>query len=167
MASQVYSKSHSPDCAIWTTIRLFLDHPSFSSSLSKVSLKTFSPLTWRICTRRADKLYRARSRLYQSHILQANIHVKALAEIYTIHFFAQLSKHIVKHFQNKWLKLAGTLLKYGDSLLTCCYILTGCFFRIFARMQSRPWRLITVAILVLSGPSPVAPIIQDSQLVRF
>ena len=44
--------------------------------------------TWGICTRRAGKLYRARSRLYRSQSLQPNIRWKALAEIYTMHSFA-------------------------------------------------------------------------------
>ena len=41
-------------------------------------------------TARSGKLYRARSRLYQSQILQVNMRLKALAEIYTMHSFAQL-----------------------------------------------------------------------------
>ena len=41
--------------------------------------------TWGICTRRAGKLYKARSRLYRSQILQINTYVKAFAEIYTMH----------------------------------------------------------------------------------
>ena len=41
-----------------------------------------------ICTRRADKLYKARSRLYRSQILQVNTRWKALAEIYTMHSYA-------------------------------------------------------------------------------
>ena len=44
--------------------------------------------TWAICTRRAGKLYKARSRLYRSHILQVNMRWKALAEIYTMHSLA-------------------------------------------------------------------------------
>ena len=47
--------------------------------------------TWGICTRRAGNLYKARSRLYRSQILQVNIRWKALAEIYTMHSFAPLS----------------------------------------------------------------------------
>ena len=38
----------------------------------------------------SDKLYRARSRLYRSQILQVNMRWKALVEIYTMHSFAQL-----------------------------------------------------------------------------
>ena len=38
--------------------------------------------------RRVGKLYRARSRLYRSQILQVNLRWKALAEIYTMHSFA-------------------------------------------------------------------------------
>ena len=33
---------------------------------------------------------RARSRLYRTHVLQVNMRLKALAEIYTMHSFAQL-----------------------------------------------------------------------------
>ena len=40
------------------------------------------------------KLDRARSRLYRSQILQENMRLKALAEIYTMHSFAQLQNHI-------------------------------------------------------------------------
>ena len=47
-------------------------------------------LTWGIFTRRAGKLERARSRLYHSQCLQKNMRLKALAEIHTIHSFAQL-----------------------------------------------------------------------------
>ncbi len=42
----------------------------------------------------ADKLDRARSRLYRRQILQENMRLKALAEIYPMHSFAQLSKLI-------------------------------------------------------------------------
>ena len=41
-------------------------------------------------TARSGKLSRARSRLYRSQILQVNMRLKALAEIYTMHSFAQL-----------------------------------------------------------------------------
>ena len=47
--------------------------------------------TWGICTRRAGKLYRARSRLYRRRFLQVNTRWKALAEIYTMHSFAPFS----------------------------------------------------------------------------
>ena len=36
------------------------------------------------------KLYRARSRLYRKEILQVNLRLKALAEIYTMRSFALL-----------------------------------------------------------------------------
>ena len=42
------------------------------------------------CIARSGKLDRARSRLYRSQILQENMRLKALAEIYTMHSFAQL-----------------------------------------------------------------------------
>ena len=35
------------------------------------------------------KLYRAHSRLYRNEVLQVNMRLKALAEIYTMHSFAQ------------------------------------------------------------------------------
>ena len=41
-----------------------------------------------ICTRRAGKLYKVRSRLCRSQILQLNTRSKALAEIYAMHSFA-------------------------------------------------------------------------------
>ena len=52
--------------------------------------------TWAISTnnnstRRAGKLYKARSRLYRSQILQVNMRLKALAEIYTMHSFVPFS----------------------------------------------------------------------------
>ena len=42
------------------------------------------------CIARSGKLDRARSRLYRGQILQENMRWKALAEIYTMHSFAQL-----------------------------------------------------------------------------
>ena len=48
--------------------------------------------TWGICTRRAGKLYRARSRPYRSQFLQQKMRWKALAEIYTMHSFAPFYK---------------------------------------------------------------------------
>ena len=45
-------------------------------------------------TARSGKLYRARSRLYRSQSLQADMRWKALAEIYTMHSFAQLKNLI-------------------------------------------------------------------------
>ena len=39
---------------------------------------------------RTCELHRARSRLYRSKLLQENMRLKALAEIYTMHSFAQL-----------------------------------------------------------------------------
>ena len=55
---------------------------------------------WGICTRRAGKLYKARSRLYRSQILQVNTRWKALAEIYTMHSFAPLWNRIPKNEEN-------------------------------------------------------------------
>ena len=47
--------------------------------------------TWGICTRRAGKLDKARSRLYRRRFLQVNTRWKALAEIYIMHSFAPIS----------------------------------------------------------------------------
>ena len=59
------------------------------------AMRAFNPLsTWGIFTRRAGKLYKARSRRYRSQILQVNPRWKALAEIYTMHSFAPFSKLI-------------------------------------------------------------------------
>ena len=43
-----------------------------------------------LASARSGKLYRARSRLYRSQMLQVNMRLKALAEISTMHSFAQL-----------------------------------------------------------------------------
>ena len=47
------------------------------------------------CVAGCGKLWRARSRLYQSQILQVNMRLKALAEIYTIRSFAQRLESII------------------------------------------------------------------------
>ena len=64
----------------------------WTNPLSPECLVYNEPHTWGICTRRAGKLYKARSRLYRSQILQVNTRWKALAEIYAMHFFAPFSK---------------------------------------------------------------------------
>ena len=43
---------------------------------------------------RSSKLYRARSRLYRSQVLQENMGLKAIAEIYTMHSSAQICINI-------------------------------------------------------------------------
>ena len=50
------------------------------------------------------KLYRALSRLYRNEILQENMRLKALAEIYTTHSFAQLCNlnFLAKFCQHFW-----------------------------------------------------------------
>ena len=62
-----------------------------SPSWSRRTCLTAGKTTWAICTRRAGKLYKARSRLCRSQFLQVNTRWKALAEIYTIHSFAPFS----------------------------------------------------------------------------
>ena len=54
---------------------------------------------------RGGKLYRARSRLYRNEILQVNMRLKALAEIYTMHSFALLKDQI---FSEKLLEYSKT-----------------------------------------------------------
>ena len=56
-----------------------------------MNIKTWKTIiSWGICTRRACKLNKARFRLYRSQNLQEHMRWKALAEIYTMHSFAQL-----------------------------------------------------------------------------
>ena len=47
------------------------------------------------------ELDRARSRLHRSEILQLNMCLKALAEIYTMHSFAQLLESIIENWEKK------------------------------------------------------------------
>ena len=74
----------------------FRSHPSNLDRNRIVFKRKHTPLvmfwsTWGICARRAGKLYKARSRLYRSQILQIHTRWKALAEIYTMHSFAPFS----------------------------------------------------------------------------
>ena len=50
----------------------------------------------RACDEIGRELYRARSRLYRSQILQLNMRLKALVEIYTMHSFAPFRNRIPK-----------------------------------------------------------------------
>ena len=51
----------------------------------------------------SGKLYRARSRRYRSQNLQENMRWKALAEIYTMHSFAQLCNlNVLSNFANSY-----------------------------------------------------------------
>ena len=52
---------------------------------------TAAPSSWLLHCEGSGKLDRDRSRLYRGQILQVNVRLKALAEIYTMHSFAQLS----------------------------------------------------------------------------
>ena len=62
--------------------------------------KKFSKKVGAISTRRAGKLYKARSRLYRNQILQVNTRWKALAEIYTMRSLAPLWNRIPKNEEN-------------------------------------------------------------------
>ena len=55
----------------------------------------------KVCTRRAGKLYRARSRLHRSRFLQVNTRWTALAEIYTMHSFAPLWNPLAKNGEKR------------------------------------------------------------------
>ena len=70
---------------ITAILAMFLASTIISSILQRVTKRMTR--TWGICTRRAGKLYKARSRLYRSQLLQVNMRWKALAEIYTMHSF--------------------------------------------------------------------------------
>ena len=86
-----------------------------------------SPRTWRICTRRAGKLNKARSRLYRSHILQLSMRWKALAEIYTMHSFAQSQS---SNFCSNITAILVNLSKFHQILTKFCQKFTGIFVKI-------------------------------------
>ena len=68
------------------------DHPrEVPAGTVGATSRSSQPGSAGIGTRRAGKLYKARSRLYRSQNLQVNTRWKALAEIYTMHSFAPLS----------------------------------------------------------------------------
>ena len=67
--------------ALWLVLSLYL----YEGALHRRGA------THPIGSRRSAKLWRARSRLYRRQILQVNMRLKALAEIYTMHSFAPLS----------------------------------------------------------------------------
>ena len=60
-----------------------------------------------------SKLYRARSRLCRSQILQLNMRWKALAEIYTMHSFAQLCN---RNFLSKFCQIFAKFCKFRKIL---------------------------------------------------
>ena len=61
------------------------------------------------CEGSIGKLYRAPSRLYRNQILQENMHLKALAEISTMHSFAQLCNlNLLSKFANFLLNFERT-----------------------------------------------------------
>ena len=60
--------------------------------------------------------WRARSRLYRSQILQVNIRLKALAEIYTMHSFARLLESTALQSQFLLSNFAKFLLNFAECL---------------------------------------------------
>ena len=59
---------------------------------------------------RSGKLHRARSRLYRGQILQENMRLKALAEIYTMQPFAQLwNLNFLSKFAKQFVKICKIL----------------------------------------------------------
>ena len=71
---------------------------------------------------RSGKLNRARSRLYRGQILQENMRLKALAEIYKMHSFAQLCNlNSLSKFCGKQMQLFPSLAKF----LKCFAIFGG------------------------------------------
>ena len=69
---------------------------------------------------RSGKLDRARSRLYRNEILQEHMRLKALAEIYTMHSFAQLYNHI---FSKKMSRILPKFAKIFRNFAEFCKIL--------------------------------------------
>ena len=64
--------------------------------------------------RRLAKLWRARSRLYRSQILQVHMRLKAIAEIYTMHSFARRLKiQVTPDFFVIFSYLASSCLYFG------------------------------------------------------
>ena len=88
--------------------------------------------TWGICTRRAGKLYKARSRLYRSQILQVNTRWKALAEIYTMHSFAPLwnripnNRSLISKFSIKILNFLLFVPKFSHIFSEFCWNFPKC-----------------------------------------
>ena len=94
--------------------------------------------TWGICTRRAGKLYKARSRLYRRRFLQVNTRWKALAEIYTMHSFAPLLESIIENcslISKISLKIAENLLIF-DKIAKLASILLFFFGRMRLKKHS-------------------------------
>ena len=87
-------KSRASSSVVWCLRRP--PHERELSSRSRRALKSAAheELHRPLCTARSAKLWRARSRLHRSQILQVNMRLKALVEIYTMHSFAQLQNHI-------------------------------------------------------------------------
>ena len=75
-----------------------------------------------ICTWRAGKpYYRGRSRLYRSRFLRINTHSKALAETYTIHYFAQLvNLNFLSNLNYVFPKLCSLLTKISLDFVELC-----------------------------------------------
>ena len=127
-----------------------------------------------ICTRRAGKLYKARSQLYRSQHFQVNSHVNALAEIYTLHSsapFAPLSK---LNFRQKDAKRFLISLNYFfvcllDSIFQlvefCLKIDETLTFSDFANLKSSAWRLLLTAIP--SGAATIPPEYVSTQPKRL
>ena len=63
---------------------------------SRIMAKLAQSAKFKFC-----KFRRARSRLYQNEILQVNMRLKALTEIYTMHSFAQLLESIIEIWGKK------------------------------------------------------------------
>ena len=93
--AKIVSKSLAPGCCYREAMKDDFDTMRQLTDLARGSApRSLTPgeLTYLELTPRArpDKLYRARSRLYRNEILQVNMRLKALLEIYTTHYFALL-----------------------------------------------------------------------------
>ena len=80
----------------------------------------------------SGKLDRARSRLYRGQILQENMRLKALAEIYTMHSFAQLLESVHSSVISIFIKFCQMLLNFRQ--------ISPFFFGIFPKCSIFPKR---------------------------
>ena len=99
---------------------------------TEVRRKLLNASVWGGSGRRAPrpgKLYRARSRLYRSQILEENMRLKALAEIYTMHSFAQLCNLIF------FVKICQTFAEISKMSKKLILIFFAKFAKILAKLN--------------------------------
>ena len=114
----VHRLKHPYPCASRTSPSAGQPRPPLCSGIAHGTNppRALSQNSYGICTRRAGKLYRARSRLYRRRFLQVNMRWKALAEIYTMHSFALLSNEVLAATWGICTRRAGKLYKARSRL---------------------------------------------------